>query len=135
MRFYLFQEVQDSLQLFSLGLMRTFLPQTELSRHEGVIDDVKDVAVVVLEEQKGLLGANVIKTVLSSLLTLKQNKLTLVAYKLFLAGLLFASMIGSLFESFFELNLLVSAEFRTISSPCEQKSFACTNIAVTYPIL
>ncbi len=56
MRFYLFQEVQDSLQLFSLGLMRTFLPQTELSRHEGVIDDVEDVAVVVLEEQKGLLG-------------------------------------------------------------------------------
>jgi hypothetical protein len=58
MRPHLLQEIEDGLQFLSLRLVGALLSEAELCGHEGVVHDVKDVAVVVLEEQRSLLGAD-----------------------------------------------------------------------------
>jgi hypothetical protein len=51
----LFEQVEDGLQFLTLCFMRTFLSEAELGGHEGIVDDVEDVRVMIFEEEKSFL--------------------------------------------------------------------------------
>ena len=58
---YLFKKIKNSFKFFSLSFVRSFLPEADLSSNKGIIDNVEDVAVVVLKEEKGFLKPKIKK--------------------------------------------------------------------------
>ncbi len=51
----LFEQIEDGLQFLTLCFMRTFLTEAELGGHEGIVDDVEDVRVMIFKEEKSFL--------------------------------------------------------------------------------
>ena len=59
--FYLFKKVKNGFKFFSLSFVGTLLPKTQFGCDESVVDDVEDVAVVVLEEDQSFVSVGVVK--------------------------------------------------------------------------
>ena len=47
---YLFKKIQNSFELFPLSFMRTFLSEADFGSNKGIIDNVENMAVVILKE-------------------------------------------------------------------------------------
>lgn len=47
---YLFEQIQNCFQFLPLSLVSAFLSQVDLSRDEGIVDNVEDVRIVRLKE-------------------------------------------------------------------------------------
>ena len=47
---YLFKKIQNSFQFFPLSFMRTFLSEADFGSNKGIIDNVENMAVVILKE-------------------------------------------------------------------------------------
>ena len=58
---YLFKKIQNSFQFFPLSFMRSFLSEADFSSNKGIIDNVENVAVVILKEEKGFLEQKINK--------------------------------------------------------------------------
>lgn len=59
--FYLFQKIENSFEFFSLTFVWPFLSEAQLGSHEGIVNDVKYVTVVILEEEEGLLSVGIVQ--------------------------------------------------------------------------